>query len=385
MQSEPLAQPATEPVARRILIVEDDEDIRKTVESILDGEGFAVETCADGRAALTALATRPKPDLIILDLRMPTMDGWQFRVQQKNDPAWALIPVIAISADASPQAAAVDAAAYLRKPFDYGSLMATVDRVLLAFDRRRAQAHLTSVDAQDSEMRRLKNAFIGNISYEIHRPLNALLSLTQLLRDGLAGPLTSEQRHYLEVIQRSGEGVLHLMGRILDLANLEDGSLVQTPEEVNLLNLVQTTVASLTAEAQAKDLVLIIDVPSAGFPRVRADAYRLSQVVRYLVENAIKFTEQGTVKVTAEASPDHRWVTVHVSDTGIGIPEAMLPLLFDGFYQVDHRQERRHPGAGLGLTLVDRLVRAMGGQVSVETAVGTGSRFSVALPAVTVA
>ncbi|HVR61734.1 MAG TPA: hybrid sensor histidine kinase/response regulator [Polyangia bacterium] len=383
MQSEPLAQSATEPSARRILIVEDDEDIRKTLESILNGEGFAVETCADGRAALAALATRPKPDLIILDLRMPTMDGWQFRVQQKSDPAWALIPVIAISADASPQAAAVDAAAYLRKPFNFAALMATIDRVLLAFDRRRAHPHLASVDARDSEMRRLKNAFIGNISYEIRRPLNALLSLTQLLRDGSAGPLTSEQRHYLEVIQRSGEGVLQLMGRILDLANLEDGSLVLSPEEVSLLNLVQSTVASLTVEAQAKELALVIDVPSAGFPRVHVDAYRLSQVVRYLVENAIKFTEHGTVKVTADVSPDRRWVNVHVSDTGIGIPEALLPLLFDGFYQVDHRLERRHPGAGLGLTLVDRLVRAMGGRVSVGTAVGIGSRFTVALPAAT--
>lgn len=380
MHSQPLAETAPDSAERRILIVEDDEDICKTLASILIAEGFVVDTCGDGRAALGVLTAQRAPDLIILDLRMPTMDGWQFRVQQKNDPAWALIPVIAISADASPQAAAVDAAAYLRKPFDYGALMATIDRVLLAFDRRRAQTQLVSVDAQGSEMRRLKNAFIGNISYEIGRPLNALLSLTQLLRDGLAGPLTSEQRHYLAVIQRSGEGVLHLMGRILDLANLEDGSLAFSPEEVGLLNLVETTVASLTAEAEAKALALVIDVPSAGFPRVRVDAYRLSQVVHYLVENAIKFTEQGTIKVSAEASPDHHWVRVHVSDTGIGIPESLLPLLFDGFYQVDHRQERRHPGAGLGLTLVDRLVRAMGGRVSVETAIGTGSRFSVALP-----
>jgi signal transduction histidine kinase len=385
MQSQPFSQTAIEPAGRRVLIVEDDEDIRKTLASILDGEGFAVATCADGRAALAALAESPTPDLIILDLRMPTMDGWQFRVQQKNDPSWALIPVIAISADASPQAAAVDAAAYLRKPFDYSVLMATIDRVLLAFDRRRAPPQRVDPDAQGGEIRRLKNAFIGNVSYEIRRPLNALLSLTQLLRDGLAGPLTSEQRHYLEVIQRSGEGVVHLMGRILDLANLEDGSLALSPEEVSVLNLVQTTVASLTADARARDLALIVDVPTVGFPRVRADAFRLSQVVRYLVENAIKFTEHGAIKVTADASPDHRWVNIHVSDTGIGIPETSLPLLFDGFYQVDHRQERRHPGAGLGLTLVDRLVRAMGGRVAVETSVGTGSRFTVILPGVTVA
>jgi signal transduction histidine kinase len=228
-------------------------------------------------------------------------------------------------------------------------------------------------------MRRLKNAFIGNLSYEIRTPMNALLSLTQLIRDGLAGPLTPEQRRYLEVIARNGEGVLNLMSRILDLANLEDGTLTMSPEEVNLQNLVQSTVASLMADLRAKQLALIVEVP-ADFPRVRADGFRLSQTVRYLVDNAIKFTEQGTLKIGADASTDGRWVNLHVSDTGIVIPESALPLLFDGFYQVDHRLERRHPGAGLGLTLIDRLVRAMGGRVSVESTVGTGSRFTLTLP-----
>jgi signal transduction histidine kinase len=382
MQSQALVEIPNDPAERRILIVEDDEDIRKTLESILVGEGFHVEMCADGRAALSMLAASTMPDLIILDLRMPTMDGWQFRVQQKNDPALALIPVIAISADASPQAAAVDAAAYLRKPFDYSALMKTIDRVLAAFDKRRVRSRLSELETQGAQMRRLKNAFIGNLSYEIRTPMNALLSLTQLIRDGLAGPLTPEQRRYLEVIARNGEGVLNLMSRILDLANLEDGSLALSPEEVNVQNLVQAAVASLMADLNAKQLALIINVP-ADFPRVRADSFRLSQTVRYLVDNAIKFTEQGTLQIDADASPDGRWINLHLSDTGIGIPESMLPLLFDGFYQVDHREERRHPGAGLGLTLIDRLVRAMGGRVSVESKVGTGSRFTVTLPCAT--
>jgi signal transduction histidine kinase len=380
MQSQALAAAVeTNPADRRILIVEDDEDIRSTLASILVGEGYRVEVAGDGRAALSALSASTAPDLIILDLRMPTMDGWQFRVQQKNDPSLALIPVIAISADASPQAAAVDAAAYLRKPFDYASLMMTVDRVLMAFDRRRVQSRISEIESQSAEMRRLKNAFIGNVSYEIRRPMNALLSLTQLIRDGLAGPLTPDQRRYLDVIERNGESVLNLLGRILDLANLEDGSLPMSPEDLNVSNLVQSATASLLDQVRAKDLALVIDIP-AGLPWIRADAFRASQVVRYLLDNAVKFTERGTLKILGNASVDGLSVHLHVCDTGIGIPEQSLPLLFDGFYQVDHRQERRHPGAGLGLTLVDRMVRAMGGQVSVESQVGTGSRFTVTLP-----
>jgi signal transduction histidine kinase len=362
-------------------VVEDDPDIRVSLHSILTDEGFEVVGCTNGREALERLGGRPLPELIILDLMMPVMDGWQFRIQQKNDPALAQIPVIAISADASSKAAAIDAAAYLNKPFDHAKLMSAVDRVLIAFERRKLHLRLTELDSQSrslEEMERVKSAFITNISHEIRTPLNAVLSLSQLMREGSAGPITAEQGRYLDVIQRSGQSVLNLLSDIIDLANLETKGLEVRSEEIVPRVVAENAVAPLMPLAYGKGLAVNFDFPP-NLPRARGDSHRLGQVVSQLVSNAIKFTESGSIKIGGEARD--KFVAISVSDTGIGIPEDAMARIFEGFYQVDHRLGRRHQGAGIGLTLVDRLVRLMGGEITVRSTVGSGSTFTFTLPA----
>jgi signal transduction histidine kinase len=376
-----MGHPPREGTPRRILLVEDDPDIRVSLQSILTDEGFEVVACSNGREALDRLGAMPAPDLIILDLMMPVMDGWQFRIQQKNDPALAQIPVIAISADASSKAAAIDAAAYLNKPFDHAKLMGAIDRVLIAFERRRLHVRMSELDSQSrslGEMERLKSAFISNISHEIRTPLNAVLSLSQLMREGAAGPITSEQGRYLDVIQRSGQSVLNLLSDIIDLANLENKSLEARSEEISAAIVTETALAALLPLAQAKKLAVSIEFPE-NLPRARGDSHRLGQVVSQLVGNAIKFTESGSIKISGEARG--KFVAISVSDTGIGVPEDAITRIFDGFYQVDHRLGRRHQGAGIGLTLVDRLVRLMGGEITVRSTVGAGSTFTFTVPA----
>jgi signal transduction histidine kinase len=374
--------PARNGAPRRILLVEDDPDIRISLQSILAEEGFEVVACSNGRDALARLGSMAAPDLIILDLMMPVMDGWQFRIQQKNDPALAQIPVIAISADASSKAAAIDAAAYLSKPFDHAALMGAIERVLIAFERRKLHVRLSEVDSQSrtlEEMERLKSAFISNISHEIRTPLNAVLSLSQLMRDGSAGPLTSEQARYLDVIQRSGQSVLNLLSDVIDLANLETKNLETRSEEIAPNSVAQAALAPLLPLAQGKKLGVVVDVPDA-LPRVRADGHRLGQVISHLFNNAIKFTESGSIKISGERRAD--FVAFSVSDTGIGIPEEAMGRIFEGFYQVDYRLGRRHQGTGIGLTLVHRLVRLMGGEITVRSTVGGGSTFTFTVPAV---
>jgi two-component system, sensor histidine kinase len=375
--------PVQEVTPRRILLVEDDPDIRVSMESILKEEGFGIVACSNGRDALTKLGSMTAPDLIILDLMMPVMDGWQFRIQQKNDPVLAQIPVIAISADASFKAAAIDAAAYLNKPFDHASLMGAIERVLIAFERRKLHLRLSEVDSRSrtlEEMERLKSAFVSNLSHEIRTPLNAVLSLSQLMRDGSAGPITSEQERYLDVIQRSGRSVLNLLSDIMDLANLETGHLEVRSEQLSASDAIDVVLTALRPLADLKKLGVVIDVP-ATLPALRADGHRLGQVLTHLLGNAIKFTEFGTIKIVGERRGDV--VAISVSDTGIGIPENAIPRIFQGFYQVDHRLGRRHQGAGIGLTLVDRLVRLMGGELTVRSIVGAGSTFTFTLPVVT--
>jgi signal transduction histidine kinase len=373
--------PAREGAARRILLVEDDPDIRVSLQTILTEEGFDVVACNNGREALSRLGSMTAPDLIILDLMMPVMDGWQFRIQQKNDPAIAQIPVIAISADASSKAAAIDAAAYLSKPFDHGALMGAIERVLIAFERRKLHLRLSEVDSQSrtlEEMERLKSAFISNISHEIRTPLNAVLSLSQLMRDGSAGPLTPEQSRYLDVIQRSGQSVLNLLSDIIDLANLETKNLETRSEEIAPGVIANAALGALLPIAQSKKLNVVVDLPET-LPHVRADGHRLGQVISHLFNNAVKFTESGSIKIAGERWGD--FVAISVSDTGIGIPEDAMSRIFEGFYQVDYRLGRRHQGTGIGLTLVDRLVRLMGGEITVRSTVGAGSTFTFTVPA----
>jgi signal transduction histidine kinase len=198
------------------------------------------------------------------------------------------------------------------------------------------------------------------------------------MREGSAGPITSEQGRYLDVIQRSGQSVLNLLSDIIDLANLETKSLEARSEEVAVGMVAETAVAALMPLAYGKKLAVSFEFPD-NLPRVLGDSHRLGQVVNRLFSNAIKFTESGSIKISGEARG--KVVAISVSDTGIGIPEDAIARIFEGFYQVDHRLGRRHQGAGIGLTLVDRLVRLMGGDITVRSTVGTGSTFTFTVPA----
>jgi signal transduction histidine kinase/CheY-like chemotaxis protein len=239
------------------------------------------------------------------------------------------------------------------------------------------RAELEDKSRRSEEADRLKSLFIANMSHEIRTPLNSVLALSQLLRDGVAGPLTAEQRRYLEVIERNGQNLLRLIHDILDLSRIEAGHLEMDLQSLELGPQIAEVIAALGPLAMAKELDLIARV-GGDVPRVRADADRLRQILTNLVGNAIKFTESGMVQVTAEARGAE--VAIHVTDTGVGIPEADQAKIFQEFFQVDQTLARRQGGTGLGLAIASRLARLMGGQISVSSVVGSGSRFTLTLP-----
>src|SRR4029077_4297745 len=156
--------------------VEDDADIREALDGLLSIEGFRVAGCCNGREALDWLHASSRPDVILLDLMMPVMDGWQFRVVQKHDPELATIPVVALSADATAKAAAIDADAYLKKPVDYETLVDTIDRLLVATEHRELQARLAQTDRLTS-----LGTLAAGVAHEINNPLAyVLLNLNYL-------------------------------------------------------------------------------------------------------------------------------------------------------------------------------------------------------------
>jgi signal transduction histidine kinase/CheY-like chemotaxis protein len=224
---------------------------------------------------------------------------------------------------------------------------------------------------------RLKGAFVANMSHEIRTPLNSVLALSQLLRDGTAGPLTDDQRRYLQIITRNGQTLLRLLDDILDLSRIESGHLALDTADVDLAPQVAAIAEALSPLAMAKGLDITVKLP-ADLPSVRCDVDRLRQILTNLISNAIKFTDAGTVRVTAAAKASV--VAINVTDTGVGIPESQLGRIFDEFVQVDQSLARRQGGTGLGLAIASRLARLMEGGISVSSVPGSGSRFTLTLP-----
>ncbi|QRE76593.1 ATP-binding protein [Methylobacterium aquaticum] len=219
-----------------------------------------------------------------------------------------------------------------------------------------------------------KSRFIASVSHEFRTPLNGIMGMADLMLDT---PLNPEQRTYAEAVKTSGEALLSLIDGILDFSKIEAGRLDLAAEPFDPASLVESIVELLAPRAQDKGLEIAADVEALPAQLI-GDADRVRQILINLAGNAVKFTESGGVGITA--AWDETGFTVAVHDTGPGIPEERLPLLFQEFEQGDGSASRRHEGTGLGLAITRRLVDRMGGRLDVTSRPGEGSCFRVHLP-----
>src|SRR5438105_10680276 len=224
---------------------------------------------------------------------------------------------------------------------------------------------------------RLKSEFLASVSHELRTPMNAIIGYTKLMLDGLDGDLTDQQIADLQRVAQAADNLLGLINGLLDLAKIEAGKMELNSEEVDIETVVEEVIELVRPQAEAKGLALEMDVPRA-LPAAFADRARVRQVLVNLAANAVKFTERGSVTV-AQASGDG-WITLAVSDTGVGISQDALAYIFDEFRQADSSTTRRYGGTGLGLAISKRLVGLHGGRIWVDSAVGAGSTFRFTLP-----
>ena len=228
---------------------------------------------------------------------------------------------------------------------------------------------------QLDESNKLKTTFLSNMSHELRTPLNSVIALSGVLNRRLAGKVPEEEYSYLEVIERNGKNLLLLINDILDLSRIESG---REEVEVNVLNindLIFEIVEML--KPQAKNINLHYS-SNDKLPNINSDYQKVRHILQNLVGNAVKFTEKGSVEISAQAMNDKICITVR--DTGIGIENENLSLIFDEFRQADDSNSRRFGGTGLGLSIAQKYANLLGGDIKVKSEYGKGSQFTLVLP-----
>jgi PAS domain S-box-containing protein len=264
------------------------------------------------------------------------------------------------------------------------AVKAAADGALVALyedisDRKAAEAAMREARDLAERVARARSAFLANMSHEIRTPMNAVLGFVELVLDTELGP---EQRRALELVRTSSEALLTILNDILDYSKIEAEHLELESIPFDLPKVVHATATLLAVRAREKHLELTVDVPPDVPQMVRGDPTRVRQVLMNLIGNAIKFTEQGEVDVSASVTQrddDGAAVEFRVRDTGIGIPQAQLATIFQEFTQADASMTRRYGGTGLGLAISRRLVALMGGELAVTSEVGRGSEFGFTL------
>ena len=248
------------------------------------------------------------------------------------------------------------------------------------------QAQTEELQAQTEELERqrlrveesdrLKSEFLSNMSHELRTPLNSVLALTQLMIARGTGKDAAQEAEYLQVIERNGRHLLHLINDILDIARIESGRGQLTLTEIDPGETCARALETVRPLAAERGLELKADC--GDLPRISTDEDKLQQLLINLLSNAVKFTDRGEIELTVEEVGDR--VRFVVRDTGVGIAPEVLPYIFDKFRQADGSSTRRFEGTGLGLAICRSLAKILGGEITVESLVGRGSTFTLTLP-----
>ena len=368
-----------------LLIVDDSEDNRDVLARRLQKQGHWAITAPGGKEALEALAKQPF-DLVLLDIMMPDMDGYEVLSRIKNDPRTHRIPVIMISAldemDSVVRCIEMGAADYLPKPFNPTLLRARIGASLRekrAHDREiRSSDQLAESYRKLKEMERLRDDLTHMIVHDLRTPLTSLLSGLQTMP--LIGSLSDLQAEMLAIAEEGGQTLLGMINNLLDVEKMEQESVPLDRHPLTAAGLIERAVTQVGMLAQASGLTLIQQAP-LDLPSFSGDEDTLRRTLVNLLGNAIKFTPSGGT-ITASADLVEQGMLFAIRDTGEGIPPEAFERIFEKFGQVESRIAGRKMSTGLGLTFCKLAVNVHGGRLWLESQPGKGSIFYFTIPRV---
>ncbi|WP_413172967.1 response regulator [Anabaena azotica] len=361
----------------RILAVDDTRDNLILVRTLLESEGYEIDLVSDGATALQKVAQSP-PDLILLDVMMPGMDGYEVTRRIRNCPDLNYIPILLITAfHESSVVEGLDAGAddFIRKPFDTDELLARV-RSLLRLKH--------SIDEQQ-KMTRQREDFVSRLTHDLRTPLVAADRMLALFQQETFCKISPEMKQAIAVMIRSNQNLMQMVNTLLEVYRFEAGKKTLNLDNCDLKEIAQEVISEVTPLAIEKNLTLKLDTHklnqlSKNPGIIIADKLEMRRVLNNLIGNAIKFTDTGGIEIrifeTLSTNTESIEVVIEVADTGYGILPEDQATIFERFRQGRNKRS----GSGLGLHLSQRIVEAHGGKIELLSELGKGSIFIIRLP-----
>ncbi len=363
---------------QRILVVEDHKSMSRAIQGILESEGFAVSTAADGTEALEVME-EVRPDLVLADIMMPKMDGYTLYEEIRARPEWITIPFVFLTARSEREdrlkGKRLGAEDYVTKPFDAEELIVVVRSRL---GRARAIHEATAASFEQ-----LKEQIVTVLGHELRTPLTYVTGYTDLALEDVSSLTPEEVEEFLNGIKAGADRLNRLVEDLLLLVQIDSGRAREefkalASERHDLASIVRQTAEQFVKRAERRGVVLTVDVES-DLPPVILCAPYFKDALGRIIENGIKFSRQAAKPVLVSANGEDKWVKIAVSDQGVGIPPDQLDDIFDRFRQAN-RDQQEQQGAGLGLAIAEELIELHGGRITVDSTPGEGSTFTILLP-----
>ncbi|PKP12590.1 MAG: hypothetical protein CVU08_09745 [Bacteroidetes bacterium HGW-Bacteroidetes-3] len=388
----------------KILIVDDQQQNIDVLTGLLEITGYTNYTITSDSRKVIDLFNTFKPHLILLDLMMPHLNGFQVMKQLKPlISIGTFLPILVLTADikteTKQQALANGATDFLTKPFDLIEVELRIRNLLKTYylhqclenqnlvleekvKERTAVLEQTNIEliaAKDKaeESNRLKSAFLLNMSHEIRTPMNGILGFSDLLKD--PDIKLDKRQKFIGVIEKSAKRLLNTINDIMDISKIEAGLMETSISNVNINSQLEELYDFFKPEAEKKGIQLTVNNTLAKEQScIKSDEIKVNSILTNLIKNAIKFTNEGVIEINCHHQDNH--LKFFIKDTGIGIPKDRQPFVFDRFVQADIEDKAVKEGSGLGLTISKAYTEMLGGKLWLESKEGEGSIFYFIIP-----